>query len=385
MAVSRRIFWKKPRVSRQSSFSSNCCRRPSKYSSSWRRTGSSRAGRLEDPRGDLRRDLLEHRVVAARVVREAQQPARRDRREQVAERRLDRSVRHLDEAFVLRAREQPARRPPRPRRRRREAKRFGVPVRARSCRPNRPQLLQALVHRAAGGVLGAAHHLPDVHVGEVIDVSVKHRRPLLRQAARGPRARAPARRSGRRRRRPPAPGPPRPAPRGGERARCASIALRCAIVKSQDRRFDASRSRGYARSAEMNVSWKQSSASSRPSEATRKPVHVIPVLVEQRLEGRQPHSHLTSPWAPDVRSHESLCALVLQGMNAITVRPYLPDDRRSLERLAALDDRRVPAQPVVLAEADGRLVAALSRRTGEAVADPFEPTAHLVEMLRVTP
>lgn len=72
-------------------------------------------------------------------------------------------------------------------------------------------------------------------------------------------------------------------------------------------------------------------------------------------------------------------------MNAITVRPYLPDDRRSLERLAALDDRRIPAQPVLLAEVDGRLVAALSERTGEAVADPFEPTAHLVEMLRVTP
>ena len=72
-------------------------------------------------------------------------------------------------------------------------------------------------------------------------------------------------------------------------------------------------------------------------------------------------------------------------MNAITVRPYLPDDRRSLERLALLDDRRVPAQPLMLAEVDGRLVAALSERTGEAVADPFEPTAHLVEMLRVTP
>jgi hypothetical protein len=72
-------------------------------------------------------------------------------------------------------------------------------------------------------------------------------------------------------------------------------------------------------------------------------------------------------------------------MNAITVRPYLPCDRRPLERLAALDDRRVPAQPVVLAEADGRLVAALSRRTGEAVADPFEPTAHLITMLRATP
>ena len=72
-------------------------------------------------------------------------------------------------------------------------------------------------------------------------------------------------------------------------------------------------------------------------------------------------------------------------MNSVTVRPYLADDRRSLERLAALDDRRVPAQPVVLAEVKGRLLAAVSERTGEAVADPFEPTAHLVAMLRSTP
>src|SRR5687768_14954710 len=75
------------------------------------------------------------------------------------------------------------------------------------------------------------------------------------------------------------------------------------------------------------------------------------------------------------------------GMNAtpITIRPYLPPDRRSLVRLAALDDRRVPVQPVILAERGGRLVAAISERTGEAVADPFEPTAHLVAMLRARP
>jgi hypothetical protein len=72
-------------------------------------------------------------------------------------------------------------------------------------------------------------------------------------------------------------------------------------------------------------------------------------------------------------------------MNTVTVRPYLPLDRRPLERLASLDDRRVPPQPVVLAERGGKLVAALSKRTGEVVADPFEPTAHLVAMLRVTP
>jgi len=72
-------------------------------------------------------------------------------------------------------------------------------------------------------------------------------------------------------------------------------------------------------------------------------------------------------------------------MDPVTLRPYLPLDRRSLERLALLDDRRVPTPPIVVAETNGRLVAALSKRTGEAVADPFEPTAHLVAMLRVTP
>jgi hypothetical protein len=72
-------------------------------------------------------------------------------------------------------------------------------------------------------------------------------------------------------------------------------------------------------------------------------------------------------------------------MEPVTLRPYLPLDRRPLERLALLDDRRVPIQPVVVAETNGRLVAALSKRTGEAVADPFEPTAHLVAMLRATP
>jgi len=72
-------------------------------------------------------------------------------------------------------------------------------------------------------------------------------------------------------------------------------------------------------------------------------------------------------------------------MNSVTVRPYLPPDRRPLERLALIDDRRVPAQPVVVAEVDGTLMAAVSKRTGEAVADPFEPTAHLVAMLRLTP
>lgn len=72
-------------------------------------------------------------------------------------------------------------------------------------------------------------------------------------------------------------------------------------------------------------------------------------------------------------------------ISPVTIRPYRPADRRPLARLAALDEQLVPAQPVVVAEAGSRLVAAVSRATGEAVADPFEPTAHLVAVLRATP
>src|SRR5256885_3751901 len=54
------------------------------------------------------------------------------------------------------------------------------------------------------------------------------------------------------------------------RARCASIALRRAMVSTQARRSEPGRRRGYARSAAMKVSWKQSSASFGPTAPTRK-------------------------------------------------------------------------------------------------------------------
>jgi hypothetical protein len=43
----------------------------------------------------------------------------------------------------------------------------------------------------------------------------------------------------------------------------------------------------------------------------------------------------------------------------------------------------VPFGPVLLAEVDGRPRAALSVRDGSVIADPFAPTADVVEMLRV--
>jgi hypothetical protein len=55
----------------------------------------------------------------------------------------------------------------------------------------------------------------------------------------------------------------------------------------------------------------------------------------------------------------------------------------ALWRLAALDDRRAPHPPALLAYVGTELRAALGLRDGQVVADPFHRTDDLVEMLRV--
>ena len=67
----------------------------------------------------------------------------------------------------------------------------------------------------------------------------------------------------------------------------------------------------------------------------------------------------------------------------LTIRHAAADDMKSLERLAALDSRRIPTGELFVAEAEGRLLAATSIDTGAVVADPFEHTASIVELLRV--
>jgi hypothetical protein len=68
--------------------------------------------------------------------------------------------------------------------------------------------------------------------------------------------------------------------------------------------------------------------------------------------------------------------------DALVIRPVYPDDAAALERLARLDSRRPRAGLVLLAERDGRILAALSA-DGQAVADPFARTADLVALLRL--
>jgi hypothetical protein len=67
----------------------------------------------------------------------------------------------------------------------------------------------------------------------------------------------------------------------------------------------------------------------------------------------------------------------------VTIRHAAANDMKSLERLAALDSRRVPSGELFVAEVDGRLLAATSIDTGAVIADPFEHTASIVELLQV--
>lgn len=66
----------------------------------------------------------------------------------------------------------------------------------------------------------------------------------------------------------------------------------------------------------------------------------------------------------------------------VTLRAARPDDAPDVARIAALDSRRVPSGPLLLAEENGVLRAALSTTSGTVVADPFAPTEHLIALLR---
>jgi hypothetical protein len=69
------------------------------------------------------------------------------------------------------------------------------------------------------------------------------------------------------------------------------------------------------------------------------------------------------------------------GPASITIRPAYADDESTIARLAALDSAEIPSAPILLAEVDGQLRAALSVNDGAVIADPFFPSVHLVELL----
>ena len=69
-------------------------------------------------------------------------------------------------------------------------------------------------------------------------------------------------------------------------------------------------------------------------------------------------------------------------MTPILVRPARSVDADALTVLAALDSAAPLTGEVLLAVAGGEVAAAMSLDTGAVVADPFVPTAHLVDLLR---
>jgi hypothetical protein len=68
---------------------------------------------------------------------------------------------------------------------------------------------------------------------------------------------------------------------------------------------------------------------------------------------------------------------------SVLIRAARGSDGPALERLAALDSSVVPAGALLVAEADGALVAARSVTTGAAIADPFVPSAGVATLLAI--
>lgn len=67
----------------------------------------------------------------------------------------------------------------------------------------------------------------------------------------------------------------------------------------------------------------------------------------------------------------------------IIIREATEDDAFALRRLAALDDRPALRSAALIAEEHGELRAAIELESGRVVANPFAPTAGLVELLRI--
>jgi hypothetical protein len=66
-----------------------------------------------------------------------------------------------------------------------------------------------------------------------------------------------------------------------------------------------------------------------------------------------------------------------------TIRPAGAADRRTIQRLSALDSQAVPSGPVLIAEVGDEPWAAVEMRSGRTVADPFRPSAAIAAIARM--
>jgi hypothetical protein len=70
-------------------------------------------------------------------------------------------------------------------------------------------------------------------------------------------------------------------------------------------------------------------------------------------------------------------------LHEMVLRADRPTDEQALRRLAALDSKRPIRGRALVAEVEGHTVAAVGIEDGRVVADPFEHTAEVVELLQL--
>ena len=71
------------------------------------------------------------------------------------------------------------------------------------------------------------------------------------------------------------------------------------------------------------------------------------------------------------------------GYDSVAVRLARPDDEAAIWRIAALDGRKAPRGQVLVAEADGEVIAALSVTDGDRAADPFRWTSDVMALMEM--
>ena len=72
-----------------------------------------------------------------------------------------------------------------------------------------------------------------------------------------------------------------------------------------------------------------------------------------------------------------------RGDHPLTIRMSRPADSGPVTRVARLDSQWPPGEPLLVAEVDDEIVAALSLGSGVVVANPFKRTADVVALLHL--
>ena len=87
--------------------------------------------------------------------------------------------------------------------------------------------------------------------------------------------------------------------------------------------------------------------------------------------------------AREVLRRQEIPAVRRNEKEPVLLRLTTVSDSDAIERLALLEGMPEPDSRCVVAEIDGKVVAALPLRGGKVLADPFRPTAHLIPLLEL--